>query len=221
MPAMYEPRPHLIATPTHGRCLVDVPPDSAPRPLLLGFHGYAESAAIQLDALRRIDDGDQWLRVSVQALHRFYDRTQRIVASWMTREDREAAIADNIAYARRVVAEITRDYAVSGPLVVAGFSQGAAQAYRAAAALAGCRGVIALGGDVPPDVAPLAATLPPVLIGRGVGDEWYTAAKLAADRGVLTAAGVVVTVAEFDGGHEWGEAFVEAARTWLAARRRD
>ena len=47
----------------------------------------------------------------------------------MTRQDREAAIADNIDYVDRVVAA-TRTAAE--PLVFAGFSQGVAMAFRAA-----------------------------------------------------------------------------------------
>ena len=34
----------------------------------------------------------------------------------------------------------------------------------------------------------------------------------------LRAAGVEVTVCEFDGGHEWADPFVVAASAWLAQR---
>ena len=163
-----------------------------------------ESAAAQLPHLARLDPAHAWLRVSVQGLHRFYTRANQVVASWMTREDRLEAIADNAAYAEAVRQAVARDYPVGPDHVVVGFSQGAAQAYRAAARSAGaCRGVIALGGDVPPDVLTGTERLPPVLIGRGRSDEWYTADKLQADREALRAAGVEVTVCEFDGGHEW------------------
>jgi predicted esterase len=217
---MGEPRAHLVATPTHGRYLVDPPAGAGPHPVLLGFHGYGESATVHLAELARLDPGHAWLRVSVQGLHRFYTRGDRIVASWMTREDRLEAIADNIAYAAAVRAAVAADYPALAATVVAGFSQGASQAYRAAAARPdGVIGVIALAGDVPPDVDP-GTGWPPVLLGRGTGDSWYTAEKLAADRERLQAGGVDVTVVEFDGGHEWGEAFVSAAGRWLAALRR-
>ena len=143
---------------------------------------------MHLAHLARLDPAHAWLRVSVQGLHRFYTRANQVVASWMTREDRREAIADNLAYAAAVRAAVARDYQARDIEVVVGFSQGAAQAYRtAAAAGTACHGVIALGGDVPPDVATAAATLPPVLIGRGVRDEWYSAAKLAADVATLEA----------------------------------
>ena len=61
--------------------------------------------------------------------------------------DRELAIDDNRAYVRSVVAQ----FPAPAQLVFLGFSQGAAMAYRAAAG-SNATGVIALGGDVPPDV---------------------------------------------------------------------
>jgi predicted esterase len=211
---------HTIATGTHGRYLVDAPPGAGPWPVLMGFHGYAETASVHLDELARLDPAHAWLRVSVQGLHRFYTRAQDVVASWMTREDRALALADNVAYAAAVGAAIARDYATRAPLVMAGFSQGAAQAYRAGLAAGGaCAGIIVLGGDLPPDVATDAAALPPVLIGRGLDDPWYSAAQLAEDRERLAAAGAAFAVCEFDGAHEWGEPFVQAAAAWLAARR--
>ena len=74
-------------------------------------------------------------------------------------------------------------------MVVVGFSQGAAQAYRVAlAAGPACAGVVVLGGDVPPDVAARAEQLPPVLIGRGSRDPWYSADALAADVATLRGA---------------------------------
>jgi predicted esterase len=132
----------------------------------------------------------------------------------MTRQDRELEIADNMAYVWSVVRAVERDYGTGRPLVFAGFSQGVAMAYRAAAAGA-CDGLIVLAGDVPPDVAPRAAALPPVLIGRGVTDAWYTAEKAAADVAVLRAAGVSVTEEVFDAGHTWDERFTAAAQEFL------
>jgi hypothetical protein len=83
-----------VATPVHGRYLV-ARPDGDPAGLLVGFHGYAEDAETHLTALQAIAGVDRWLVVAVQALHPFYTRDQRIVANWMTSQDRELAIADN------------------------------------------------------------------------------------------------------------------------------
>jgi len=204
-------------TPTvqaHGRYLVDIPPAS--RGTLVGFHGYKENAAIHLEVLRRIAAGRPLGLISIQGLHRFYSRGGDVVASWMTKEDRELAIADNVAYVAQVLAEVAGEHGLARPLVYVGFSQGVAMAYRAAA-LSGraADAVIALAGDVPPDVAPLAATLPRVLLGRGSEEEWYTPEKAEQDLTRLRDAGVTVTDHVFQGGHLWTPAFIEAAGHFL------
>jgi predicted esterase len=186
------------------------------RATLVGFHGYQENAAIAMDVLRQIVAGRPIGIVSVQGLHRFYNRDNLVVASWMTKEDRELAIADNVAYVAKVLSAVASEYGITRPLIYAGFSQGVAMAYRAAAlAQRPCDGVIALAGDVPPDVAPLAASLPPVLIGRGTADKWYGADKAASDRVVLEQAGVAVIEHVFDGGHLWSPEFIARAGAFL------
>ncbi len=214
------PDVRTIAVTTHGRYLVEAPAGAGPWPVLLGFHGYAETAGVHHEQLARLDPAHAWLRVAVQGLHRFYTRQQDVVASWMTREDRALALADNIAYADAVRAAVDASAATTGAFVAVGFSQGAAQAYRAGlAGGAACHGILVLGGDLPPDVAAHAASLPPVLIGRGSDDPWYSAEALADDVARLSAAGVRYAVCEYTGGHEWADAFVTAAAAWLAARR--
>jgi len=206
-----------IATVTHGRYLVDAPATAGPHPLLVGFHGYGENADILMTQLRAIVGDRRWLMVSVQALGRFYTRGDAdVVACWMTRQDREVAIADNLSYVTAVVDEVRGEYQTSETLVYAGFSQGVAMAYRAA--VFGPRkptALIVLAGDLPPDVALQAFGLPPVLIGRGATDTWYTEARAQADRQRLTSAGVSLTEHVFDDGHVWHPSFVERAGAFL------
>src|SRR5438094_5354191 len=104
----------------------------------------------------------------------------------MTRQDRELALADNVEYVRAVVAALPP----AKTIVVEGFSQGAAMAYRAAAHLDRVAGIIILGGDLPPDVE---GPLPALLIGRGERDEWYTDEKLKKDLKSLEGRAVVRT----------------------------
>lgn len=204
-----------IEARTHGRYLVRVPVAPGPRPLLVGFHGYAETAADHMQAMQSIPGTEEWALVAIEALHRFYTRTQRVVASWMTREDRALAIADNIEYVGRVLQRVRADHATTGTLVFSGFSQGGAMAYRAAANYAAA-GVIVLAADVPPDVVERRAVpLPPVLLGRGTRDDWYAEQKEAADRAALARIDARVDVCVFDGGHEWTDAFRDAAAAFL------
>jgi predicted esterase len=211
-----------IETGVHGRYLVRVPRAPGPSPALFSFHGYGEDAATNLNAVERIPGVEDWLVVAVQALHPFYTKNERVVASWMTRQDRELAIADNVRYVRAVVGVVEREHHVTA-MVLVGFSQGVAMAYRAAAHMRAAA-VIALAGDVPPDVtsapdSPDRPVLPRVLIGRGTSDAWYTEEKMAADAVRLkTLAGDVETCV-FAGGHEWTDAFAETAGAFLTRVR--
>ena len=158
-----------------------------------------------LAELERVPGIDGWTLVSVQALHRFYGRDhEKVVASWMTRQDREQAIADNLVYVNRVI-----DTLLAGtrqaPVVFIGFSQGVAMAYRAAFLGAHrARGVIAVGGDVPLDIkgAP-ADRFPSILIAAGDSDDWYTSAKVQTDDLFLRSRGITPEIFRYRGGHEW------------------
>jgi predicted esterase len=205
-----------IETRTHGRYLVRAPAGDGPWPVLVGFHGYRESAAAHMDAVAQIPGAERWLLVAVQALHRFYMKGGDVVASWMTKEDRELAIADNIRYVGGVLDAVRAEFATRPPLVFAGFSQGTAMAFRAAASYR-AEGLIVLAADVPPDViAGTAVPLPPVLFGRGRRDEMYSAAHHATDVAALERLGVSVEGVAFDGGHEWTDEFRAAAGRVLA-----
>ncbi len=225
-----ETRVRTLETAIHGRYLlrpaaeIGAAPDGA-APLVVGFHGYAETAAASLEALESVPGLRGWHVVAVQALNRFYTRSGAIAAGWMTREDRELAIADNVAWVDRVVAAVRGEVRVAGPVVVSGFSQGTCMAWRAAAlALDDCAGVSALGGDVPPELADAEwRSHPRALIGRGDSDTWYTAEKQQADLALLAGVGggtgLEAELCEFAGGHEWTDAFRQAAGEFLAERR--
>jgi predicted esterase len=213
---------HTIPATTHGRYCVRAPAGT-PAGLLVGFHGYGENAEACLAELDSVPFCDTWLLVAVQGLHRFYNRAGDVVASWMTSQDRELALADNVSYVRGVVAAVraAQGDVEAGAMrpVFLGFSQGVAMAFRAAVAHgADCDGVIALGGDIPPEIRAGAACLPRVLIARGDKDDWYTAEKFAIDRAWLASAGIDATVCEHHGGHAWTEEFRAAAGQFL---RRD
>src|SRR5262249_7112793 len=158
--------------------------------------------------MRAIPGANRWRLLAIQGLHRFYQRrANEVVASWMTRQDRELAIADNVAYVNAAVDAVIAEWPDPPAVVYTGLSHGVAMPFRAApASTRALAGVVSVGGDVPPELAPAALSrIPAVLICRGVRDEWYTTAKFDADIGRLRAAGAAVTPLAFDGGHEWAE----------------
>ena len=211
------PETRFLPARVHGRYLVEAPRAGGATVLLVGFHGYGERAEQCLEQLRQIPGAEAMALVAVQSLHLFYTKARDVVGSWMTSLGREHAISDNVAYVADVVTRVRAERAPETPLVYAGFSQGAAVAYRSAARAGhACHGIIALGSDMPPDVGDdPSVRLPPVLIGRGRTDGWFTEEKLEGDLRRLDRMGTPVRHLVFEGGHEWTPAFREAAGEFL------
>lgn len=209
-----------IATPTHGRYLLRRPAGK-PTLLLVGFHGYRENATRHLVELERIPGAQDWALLAIDALHAFYaGATGEVLRGWMTRELREEAIADNVAYVRRILDAVRPEIGWTVPLAFLGFSQGASMAWRAAL-LAGHGGapapkVVALAGDIPPELASHDGPFPPkVLLAHGDKDEWYNAKKLQTDIHLLQARGIHPQTLIFAGGHAWTDEFRLAAGEFL------
>jgi predicted esterase len=201
---MNQTKVHIVPTLSHGRVLAREARAAAQKGLLVGFHGYMENARIQMDRLAAVPGSAAWTLVSIQALHRFYrGRTEEVVASWMTREDREEAIADNLAYVSAALDHVPHDE--STRVVYAGFSQGVAMAFRAGVlGTPRAAGIVAIGGDVPPELLEKASLpFPPVLFTRGSRDEWLTAPRFDKDVAALMARRIAVTTKVYDAAHEW------------------
>src|SRR5262245_39919758 len=117
-----EPDSRTIETTTHGRYLVGARQTGLP--LLVGFHGYGESAEDEFKRLSWLEGSDRWTIVAIQALNRFYRRrTNEIVASWMTRQDRDLVIADNVRYTSKVIDSVRQEFSSKSNIVLVGFSQ--------------------------------------------------------------------------------------------------
>ena len=207
-----------IAAATHGRYLVEPPASDGAAPLLFGFHGYAEGADAQLERMRAIPGAERWRLVAIQGLHRFYQRRDnQVVASWMTRQHRELAIADNLAYVAAVMGEVAREFPAPR-VVLTGFSQGVAMTFRAAAASsAPIDGVIAVGGDVPPELdAHALSRIRAALVCRGVEDPFYRGDTFDSDVRRLREAGAAVRPLQYPGGHDWPPEVGRAAGIFLS-----
>jgi len=214
-----------VAARVHGRVLLEYGANPAADPTWwVGFHGYAENADRSLEVLRSLPATQGATRIAIDALHPFYTKQGEVVGCWMTKRGREHAIADNVAYVRTALEELV-EAARTPParLIAVGFSQGTAMTYRAAAALAALPlsgapaiEVVALGGDVPPELSAAELSgLRRVLVGRGDQETWYTEEKLADDEHRLTEAGVELEVSRYGGGHEWTAEFRGAVERWF------
>lgn len=207
-----------VETPVHGRVLISPPADGPSRGLLVGLHGYAENARIQFDRLHQVG-ASGWLVCSIQALHPFYTRSDgEVVANWMTSLDRQMAIHENRHYVEIVLQRLRTQFAQPTELVLCGFSQGAAMAYRAAVAQPpGTTGVVAVGGDIPPELdSPMLGRLKSTLVARGMRDHHYPAEKMDGDLRRLAEARVPTCTYTFDGGHLWVDTLAPRIRAFLS-----
>lgn len=104
------------------------------RELWIVCHGYAQLANDFLELFRSIDDGTRLL-AAPEGLHRFYARgvSDRVAASWMTKEDRLDDIRDYIGWLDAMYADLMTVLPANVVIHVLGFSQGAATVCRWAA----------------------------------------------------------------------------------------
>jgi predicted esterase len=119
-------------------------------------HGYAQLASEFLASFECIAR-DTFLVVAPEGLHRFYARgtTDRVVASWMTKEDRADDIHDYVGFLDKTYKTVMRGLPKDVKITVLGFSQGAATVSRWAA-LGNSRigELILYCGFFPPDLPP-------------------------------------------------------------------
>jgi predicted esterase len=126
---------HLAVTRT-ARLQLLGEPDARVREVWFACHGYGQLAA---DFVRHLEPvaSPERLVVAPEALSRFYKDalevgadTRRVGATWMTREDREAEIADYVAYLDTAHATIIAELPPGVRTHALGFSQGVATVVR-------------------------------------------------------------------------------------------
>ncbi|MCB0343643.1 MAG: hypothetical protein KDD66_00925 [Bdellovibrionales bacterium] len=211
----------VLETNVTGRALLQPAADSC-KATVLGFHGYAENAEIQLSRLEMLLPDRSWNLISVQGLYAFYNRTGDVVASWMTKQNREAAIRNNLAFINAVIENAKVDNNLGKGVIFAGFSQGTSMAYRAAAASRlQCLGVIAVGGDIPPELdSSSAGKIGFAVQARGNLDKSYPEEQLTKDIRRLESLRIPHLSVPYAGSHEWNSelcaALAEPLKRFLA-----
>ena len=195
----------------------DEPTESAGdlRDLWIVCHGYGQLAAKFLEPF--VPLATPWRRiVAPEGLSRFYlDRSRvgvntqaGIGATWMTREDREHEIVDQIAYLDALLDQLLPAGTSSHVrLCVLGFSQGVATVTRWLVRGRRLRAddVVLWAGSVPADVdlSELAGRLAgaPVVFAIGTRDELATWAGADVEVARFNAAGIRARLVTFNGGH--------------------
>lgn len=94
-------------------------------------HGYAQLANYFIRNFEILNDGKRVI-IAPEGLHRFYWQgfSGRVVASWMTREDRLEDIADYCNFLETVYVEVLASSSKKIKINVLGFSQGSATVLR-------------------------------------------------------------------------------------------
>jgi predicted esterase len=97
--------------------------------LLIVLHGYGQLAEF---FIRKFNDvPENYLVVAPEGMHRFYlnGTSGRVGASWMTKEDRESDITDNLNWLNQLLNEL-KEKKKFEKIILLGFSQGGATAAR-------------------------------------------------------------------------------------------
>lgn len=181
------------------------------RELWYVLHGQSMRAASFLGDCRALDDGDR-LIIAPEALSRYYEgpiaanKNAIVVASWMTREEREDEIRDYVRYLDAVHAEMkSRFTQAMPPVTVLGFSQGGATAVRwvAEGNVMPAR-LIVWASSLPPEVdyaTNSAIRAPTFTYVCGNRDIYVTPKVLDGQLKLLRDANLKYAAASFDGGH--------------------
>ena len=216
---------HLAVTRTARYFVVggDGETGGAVRDVWIVCHGYGQLAATFLKSFEKVATPGRCI-VAPEALSRFYldasrkpgDAEPRVGASWMTREDREREIDDQVSYLDALADRVRPGAQTTRVrLRVLGFSQGVATVVRwLDRGVVRADEVILWAGSFPPDVdlARFAARLgtTPVVLVVGTRDQLapWAAADATADR--LVGAGLSARLVSFDGGHRLDDATLAA-----------
>lgn len=170
------------------------------------LHGYGQLARYFLAPFEGLEEDR--LIVAPEALSRFYtDNTfTRVAASWMTREDRDEEIADQVSYLDELVRTVRRECPTNATVHVLGFSQGVATAtrwaYRSNTVL---KQLVLWGGSMPPELEADVlrkrwGTLRVDLV-QGTDDAVVNEEKLLQNEAKFRAAGLKWETHRFPGGH--------------------
>ena len=206
-------REHHIQVPRTGRYYVAGEAGPGTREAWFVCHGYGQLARLFLRHFEPVATGDRVV-VAPEALSRFYlgdprgsHANARVGATWMTREDRLADIADYVGYLDAVADAVLAPTPQDGVrVVVLGFSQGAATASRWVTRGRLRAEELVLWGERLPhdlDVAADTESLRRVRVTFVVGseDRHVSVEAVAEHQALLAAHGVSHRMVTFTGGH--------------------
>ena len=200
---------HHLVVPRTARYHQLGTPSAATRRVWFVCHGYGQLAAYFIRHFAALAAADPGLViVAPEGLSRFYLQgyAGRVGASWMTRDDRQHEIEDQIGFLNQLAGHILDHCPAGVSVTVLGFSQGTATAGRWLVKSPFRPAHLVLwAGAFPPDTdskttEQLIKGLPITLV-AGKHDEDFTPAAVAQQQAYLQQIGALLTVHTFAGGH--------------------
>ncbi len=185
---------------------VQVPEQKGPHPLLIVLHGFGQVAGQFIKVFEPLAQKGI-LVAAPQGAHQLYTnlKERRVGFSWLTKYERDQSVSDFVAYMEQFFKLLQETCEVDSQRVfMLGFSQGVSMAYRTRAhSSLPVRGVIACGGDLPPDIVEQLEGLPPIqiLLVHGRQDEEVSPEKAQKALKHLRASGLKPELFDFEGGH--------------------
>lgn len=186
---------------------------------LVVLHGWGQNSRSFLRkfaSLRR----QNILVIAPQAPHQFYldMATRKVGFGWLTAFDRDNGIATAVAALDVILGQVAGETGFTLRPVILGFSQGVSMAWRYA--IHGghpAAGLIACGGDLPPDVEKvLPGRAPfPVMLVHGKSDTIVPFSKGEAAEVALRTSGHSPETLYFDGGHDVPPALIDQLPAWM------
>lgn len=168
-------------------------------------HGYGQLASYFIRNFETIQTKNT-LIIAPEGLHRFYweQFSGRVVASWMTKEDREDDITDYVNYLDMVYDEVMQSFLKKNiKVVVLGFSQGTATVCRwIAAKRRTLHHLILWAGTLPPDIELSVFTGFKIYFVAGDTDEFIKKEQVEETEQLLASKKLSYRIIRYQGRHE-------------------
>lgn len=202
-----EPTPIKIQTPRTARYYMAGELSPHTEEVWMVFHGYGQLGSYFIRHFQPLATAQRAV-VAPEGLSRFYlgdNQWERVGATWMTKEDREDEIADQQTYLDAIWQQVTAQAPNVKRVVVLGFSQGVATAWRwvdQTSQLPGVQHFIAWAGMAPAEYNRLPQrTGMKIWVVYGNQDPFITPERTEAIRQIIAGAGLPVSELAFEGGH--------------------
>lgn len=194
-----------ITVPKTARYFLSAEPTAKVNEVVFVCHGYAQLADEFLAEFASLES-EHRLFVAPEGLHRFYQRGgyDKVVASWMTKEDRLDDIADYIGWLDQAAADVLASCPPDVKITVLGFSQGAATVSRwASFGLTSIDHLVLWCGFFPPDL-PVENTLKcrELTVVTASNDKYVSSAEEAKHLAAMRMYFTTYKHVRFEGGHE-------------------